>query len=282
MLSFRLLKLYFSFSIFSKFLRQFSVFLQDKLNLMRNLFIFICLITISFSCQKEVSKSNFIGNWSTIQYIGNQIDIQFFKDSMVIDNSIMYGIYSEKWEINDSRIEMTLIRGDKSVLNKKNTIDYKFSATKDTLYIKNEKDSIFYLKLVKIKNGYEAFENKIGLKLDLPKTDKKLTSVYNNENGDEIYIAYQNDSLIVKSNLRQDLLQIRNYVYRFQRNKNKDSINYILFADKSISNKQLDSIKKSINISVDYFPLKYIRIYQHQSYSSTDWKEEIKWYGIYE
>lgn len=140
---------------------------------MKKTTLLITFLIVCLSCKKGIKKSDFIGNWSTTSDTNAQIDISFFKDSMVIDNSLMNGSYSNKWKIKGSKIKQTLLRGDTTVLSNENTINFKFNLTKDTLLLKSKNDSIFYIKLRKINNAYEYFENKIGLKIELKKRKKQ-------------------------------------------------------------------------------------------------------------
>jgi len=243
----------------------------------------IVFLFIFFSCKIENGKSDFIGKWSSTSDINIEIDVMFFKDSMVIDNSIMYGTYSDKWEIRGSKIEQTLLRGDTSVLNHKNIIDFKFSDTKDTLFIKPESDSIFDIKLRKIKNNFEYIENRIGLNLEMPKTSEKLTSIGNKEFAFNIYLGKQNDSLILKTdNYLQRFGKLEHQVISYYYSKKEqdiDSLKFVLLTDKSVNNQELDSIKTILK----KLPIKrFFRIYDSEKYKKSDWKAEIEWLGKYE
>jgi len=250
---------------------------------MKKTILFITFLAVCVSCKKENEKSNFIGNWSSTSDTNIEIDVVFFKDSMVIDNSLMYSTYSDKWKIKGSKIEQKLLRGDTTVLNNENTIDFKFNLTKDTLLIKPENDSIFHIKLRKIKNNFEYLENKIGLDLILPSTNETLTSFGKKNLSFNIYIGKQNDSIILKTdeylqNFGKLEYQIISYYYS-KNEQEKDSLKFTLFTDKSIKTKDLDSIKNILK----KFPIKkFFRIYNSEKYIKDDWKAEINWIGKYE
>ena len=244
------------------------------------LFIFT---TLFISCNKENQKSDFIGNWSSIsdENFELHIDIEFFKDSMVIDTPFIYGTYSNEWKVIDDKIEQTLLRGN-SDLNYKNTNYYKFNSTKDTLFIKNERDSIHYYKFSKITNGYEYFENKIGIVIKLPHTSEKLISLGNKEFNFNIYLGKNKDSLIMKTDNIFSLKKLRHKVSSFYFSKkevNLDSLKFVLYADKSILENELDSIK---TILKQNRIKKIFRIYDNEKYIKNNWKSEINWLGKYE
>ncbi|PKH52444.1 hypothetical protein CXF68_17865 [Tenacibaculum sp. Bg11-29] len=249
---------------------------------MKKRILAIIILPFFFSCKKENIKSDFIGNWSSTSDMNIEIDIKFFKDSMVVDNSIMYDTYSDNWKIRDSKIELTLLRGDTSIFNNKHIIDYEFNLTKDTLLIKSENDSIFRLKLKKIKNNFEYIENKVGLDLKLPETSEKLTEFRNKEFAFNIYIGKKNDSLIARTDNSHNLNRLKYEVFPFyysKKEKNIDSLNFILFTDNSVHQNELDSIKTILK----KLPIKsFFRIYNSEKYVKNDWKAEIKLLGKYE
>jgi hypothetical protein len=250
---------------------------------MKKRILAIIILPFFFSCKKENIKSDFIGNWSSTSDMNIGIDIKFFKDSMVVDNSIMYDTYSDNWKIRDSKIELTLLRGDTSIFNNKHIIGYEFNNAKDTLIIKPKNDSTFNIKFRKIKNNFEYLENRIGLNLNLPKTSEKLTSIGNKEFTFNIYLGKQNDSLIVQTdNYLQNIERLKFQVIPFyysKKEQNIDSLKFNIYTDISVNNKELDSIKTILK----KLPIKKIfRIYDSKEYVKNDWKAEINWLGKYE
>ena len=197
---------------------------------------------------------------------------------MVIDNSLTYGTNSNKWKIIEDKIEQTLLRGN-SDLNYKNTNYFKFNSTKDTLFIKNERDSIPYFKFVKINNGFEYFENKIGLEIKLKKGNEKLISAGNNDFNFNIYISLKNNKLIAKTDYSKNLNKLPYELINFissVSDKNEVLIKYALFIDKNISNQKIDSIKSTINKEI------INKVFIVKDYKDNEWNEPISWLGIYE
>ena len=248
--------------------------------IMREILLLFIFTSLFISCKKENEKSDFIGNWSSIsdENFDVDIDIEFFKDSMVIDNSLTYGTNSNKWKIIEDKIEQTLLRGN-SDLNYKNTNYFKFNSTKDTLFIKNERDSIPYFKFVKINNGFEYFENKIGLEIKLKKGNEKLISAGNNDFNFNIYISLKNNKLIAKTDYSKNLNKLPYELFNFissVSDKNEVLIKYALFIDKNISNQKIDSIKSTINKEI------INKVFIVKDYKDNEWNEPISWLGIYE
>lgn len=246
---------------------------------MKKLFLVLILHSIIFSCNKENIKSDFIGNWTSTSDTNVDIDIQFYKDSIIVDSWSYNGTYSTKWKVKNLKIVQTLQRGDKSILKQKNKIDYKFNLTKDTLYLKSETDSIFQIKLVKINNGYEYFENKIGFKIKLIKSNKKLTSIEKNEYGFNVYVGYKNKKLIAKTDYSENLNKLAaesiNFTNTFLKTEEKH-LKYVLFIDKNVSNKKIDSIKSYLKKEI------INNVFVVRGYKEKRWNEPINWLGVYE
>ncbi|MBL4642054.1 MAG: hypothetical protein JKY44_00545 [Flavobacteriaceae bacterium] len=246
---------------------------------MRKTLLLFIFTSLFISCNKENEKFYFIGNWSTTSDTNFNIDIQFFKDSMVIDDSLIYGTYSNKWKVKGSKIEQTLLRGDKSILNYKNTNYYKFNLTKDTLFIKNDLDSIHYFKFAKINNGFEYFENKIGLRIKLEKVSDGLITAGNDDYNFNIYISTKNNKIIAKTDYSNNLNNLASQLFNFKSQipvKDEKKLKYVLFIDKNVSNKKIDSIKSLF--------IKEIveKIFIVKNYKENRWNEPINWLGIYE
>ena len=248
---------------------------------MKKKLLLIIITSFFLSCKQELSKENFIGNWSLVSNsnLAHKFDIEFYKDSMVIDNSLMYGTYSDRWKIKGSKIEQTLLRGDTTALSNENTIDFKFNLTKDTLLIKSENDSIFYIKLRKIKNGYEYFENKIGLKIELKESNEQLTSIGKNEFGFNIYLTLEKDKFITKTDYSKNLNNLAIQTFKFReefRESEEKQLKYVLFIDKRISKKQIDSVKSKLLTNV------INNVFVVYDYKMNDWNEELNWFGKFE
>jgi len=246
---------------------------------MKKTIFLITFLAICLSCKKENIKSDFFGNWSSTSDTNAEIDIMFFKDSMVIDNSIMYGTYSLKWKIRGSKIEQTLLRGDSSILNNKNISNYEFNYNKDTLVIKHKSDSTRNIKFRKIKNGYEYFENKIGLEIKLKTVSEKPISAGNNDYNFNIYLALKNNKIIAKTDYSNNLNNLAFQLFNFKSQiseKDWNRLKYVLFIDKNVSNKKIDSIKSLF--------IKEIveKVFIVKNYKENKWNEPINWLGVYE
>jgi hypothetical protein len=244
------------------------------------LFLFI-FTSLFISCNEENRKSDFIGNWASISDENFDLDMnfEFYKDSMVIVNPIIYGTFSYKWKVKGDKIEATLLRGNKLLLKNKNINYYKFNSTKDTLFIKNERDSILYIKFQKINNGFEYFENEIGLKIELDKVSDNLLSAGNNDFNFKIYISTKNNKIIAKTDYSNNLNKLTSESLNFKMQipeKDKSKLKYILFIDKNVSSKKVDSIKSLF--------IKEIveKIFIVKNYKENKWNEPIEWLGIYE
>jgi len=257
---------------------------------MNKIFLLSVLLFSIFSCQEKSLKKDFIGNWSTSSDDPNydlNIDIQYFKDSAVMDNSLFIDTYSYQWEVKGSKIEGTILRNNGLFEQLNFVSDYKFSSNKDTLYIKNENDSMPYIRFLKIKNGYEYFQNKIGLNFKLPKTDKELKQIENRQFGFNVYIGYDDGKLIAKSDsyrpLNLNKITPQAFASWIEQGHDTDYKNFQfnLFTDKNINELKIDSIKDLLKST----PFKRVfRVYTNEkvNYEKTEWKDDFNWFGIYE
>ncbi|WP_435263469.1 hypothetical protein [Tenacibaculum sp. nBUS_03] len=249
---------------------------------MKRTTILITILSIFLSCKKEHTKSNFLGNWSSTSDSNFNIDIQFFNDSTVVDNPLMIGTYSTRWKIVNKRIEQNMLRNNGQFAKEKSVLDFEFNSTKDTLLIKKQADSI-YFKFRRIKNNFEYLENRIGLKLDLPMTNEPLTSYGNKDFVFNVYLGKKNDSVIIKTdNHLRRFGKLEHQVISFYSSKKeqeKDSLKFVVFTDRSLKDRDLDSIKTILK----KLPIKkFFRIYKCQEYIKDNWKTEINWVGKYE
>ncbi len=259
---------------------------------MKKIFLLSVILFSIFSCQNNSLKKDFIGNWSTSSDDPNydlNIDVQFFNDSMVVDNSLFLENYSTKWQVKDSKIEGTILRSTKYFEQPNFISDYKFSFEKDTLYMKRANDSMPYIRYLKIKNGYKYFENKIGLNIKLPKTDKELKQNRNRQRRFNIYVSYNDGKLVAKSSSdfhrANNLDKITSQAFAFWAHQGRDpdynNFQFNLFTDKSIDEFKIDSVKNLLKSG----PFKRIfRVYTNEkhNYEKTAWKDKIKWFGLYE
>ena len=240
---------------------------------MKKTILLFTVMLLFLSCAKEVEKSKFIGNWSTTSDTNFSTNITFLKDLLFIENpSVFDSLVTTEWKVYG-----TIIKHEGS------TWDYKFNSTYDTLWIKHEVDSVYHTKLRKINSNYEFFENSIGLKLKLPQTKDTLISLGKKDYVFPIYLGKQNDSLLLKTDkysfdLKKLESRVLNYYHGIEENE-KDSLKFGLFIDKSVSSKEVDSVK---NILRGLPIKKFFRIYESKDYLKEDWKAEIKWQGKFE
>ena len=241
---------------------------------MKKIILIFLIYLIFYSCQKEESKSDFIGNWSATSDTNFDINITFSNDSILIENPVVHydRNYSTKWKVYGQKIKL-----------EETVWDFKLNSRKDTLFIKHDTDSVYHLSLKRIRNNFEFLENRIGLKLNLPKTSEKLTHIENQEFGFNIFLGKENDSLIIKTvEYTQNFDKLKYQIIQFyysKKEENTDNLKYILFADKSVNNKELDSVKTILK----ELPIKkFFRIYNNDKYLESDWKTEINWFGKYE
>ncbi|MFY7669504.1 hypothetical protein ACOSP6_00315 [Tenacibaculum sp. MEBiC06402] len=247
---------------------------------MKKTILLITFLTISVSCKNKNDKSDFIGNWSTTSDTKTQkIDISFFKDSMVINDSFYLGTYSNKWKIKDSKIEQSLLRGDTNILKTQNNINFIFNSTKDTLLLKHENDSKTYIKFRKIKNTFEYFENEIGLKIQLKESEKPIVQIDNNQFNFNIYLTKKKNRLITKTDYANNLNNLITQIIQFETlftKKEKEKLRFTLFSDKRVSEKQIDSIKSLLSS----YSIK--NVFEVYKYKENVWNEEPIWLGTYD
>ena len=132
------------------------------------------------------------------------------------------------------------------------------------------------------------------MKLNLPKTSEKLSNVENKELTFNLYLGKKDDSILVRTD--NNLNSINEIIFKrslfknteitrninakkLERNFKIDTLNVIIFMDKSIKNNELDSIK---NIFRKNNVNKFFRIYDNGKYKKPEWKSEINWLGKYE
>lgn len=243
----------------------------------------VLLISITFfglfSCEKTITKSDFIGNWSTTSDTEVYIDIEFYRDSMVVNESLTSHRYTDDWVIKGSKIKQSLIRGDTSTLNRKNTVNYKFNTTKDTLFLKHEYENQYHIKLTRINDGFNYFKNKVGINFKFKKNTQKLISADTSNYKINIYVGFRDNKFIAKTDASNDLNSLITEVLELKEiypKKEHQLLQYMLFIDEKVPQKKIDSIKAKL----DEIPLnKTFIVYD---YKMTKWNETPNWLGIYE
>ena len=210
------------------------------------------------------------------------MNLQFFKDSLIYD---AWGKTTKfSWKSSNSKIYYTQLKDLDQELKTDFILDYKLNEQKDTLFVKRETDSSYTNQFLKIKNGFQYLKKNINLDFDLPKKENELISSGNKEFDFNIYVGYKNGKLVVKTDRYINLDGIQSEIYHFILSFNeqkKEQIKYLLFADKKVPEKEIDSIKKLLKETTIK---KIFRVYTNKQidYEKTDWKDELNWYGEYE
>tara|TARA_R110002074_G_scaffold401789_1_gene601564 strand:- start:88 stop:804 length:717 start_codon:yes stop_codon:yes gene_type:complete len=235
----------------------------------KTIFTLIIIILVCLGCEKNNPKFIFLGNWSSTSDTNFEIDITFSNDSILINNPIaIQPKYSTKWKIIGDKI-----KHDESVW------DFKFNTDKDTLWIKHETDSIYHLKLKKINDGYEYFENRIGLQIKLKKNKEDLTSIGKNDFGFNIYLSLKNNELIAKTDNSKNLNRITYETFYFKDGfpeNEEEKLKYVLFIDKRISERSIDSVKSKLLTNV------INKIFVVYDYKENEWNDDLNWFGKFE
>lgn len=243
----------------------------------------LLLISITFfglfSCEKTITKSDFIGNWSTTSDTNVHIDIEFYLDSMVVNESLTSHSYTDDWVIEGSKIKQSLIRGDTSTLNRKNTLNYKFNTAKDTLFLKHENENQYHIKLTKINNGFNYFKNKVGINFKFKKNTQKLTPADTSSYKINIYLGFKNNKFIAKTDASNDLNSLITEVLDLNEiypKKEHQLLQYMLFIDERVPQKKIDSIKTKLD------EIHRNKIFIVYDFNENKWNETPNWLGIYE
>lgn len=241
----------------------------------------LILLTILQSCSKKKIDNDLIGNWSSTKS-ANIVDLQFFKDSLV------YNAWEKttkfNWRSDGSKIYYTQLTNVDPELETDFIFEYKLNAKKDTLFIMNETDTTFTNQFLRINNAYQYLTKNINLDINLPKKEKGLIPSGNKKFDYNVYVGLKNSGLIAKTDRYINLDGIRyeiNNLIISVKEKDREQIRFLLFADKEASRKELDSIK---NLLIETGVKKIFRVYTNDQidYTKTDWKDELNWFGLYE
>jgi len=248
---------------------------------MKNVIRTLIVLCILQSCSKKNIDNDLLGNWSSTKS-SNIVDLQFFKDSLVYD---AWGKTTKfSWISSKSKIYYTQLTNIDPELETDFILEYKLNEQKDTLFVKTETDSSFSNQFLKIKNGIQYLKKNINLDFDLPKKESELISSGNKEFDFNIYVGFKNGKLLVKTDRYINLYGIQSEIYDLifsVKEQEKEQIKYLLFADKRVPEKEIDSIKKLLKETTIK---KIFRVYTNEQvdYEKTDWKDELNWFGEYE
>ena len=241
----------------------------------------LLVICILQSCSNKNIDIDLLGNWSSTRS-SNIVDLQFFKDSLIQNSWERTTKFS--WTSNSSKIYYTQLTNVDPELETDFILEYKLNAQKDTLFVKKETDSSFTNQFLKINNGLQYLEKNINLDFDLPKKENGLISSGNKKFDFNIYVGFKNGKLVAKTDRYINLDGIQSEIYDLifsVKEQDKEQIKYLLFADKGVQEKEIDSIKKLLKETT---VKKIFRVYTNDQvdYERTDWKDELNWFGEYE
>jgi len=241
----------------------------------------LLVICILQSCSKKNIDNDLLGNWSSTKS-ANIVDLQFFKDSLIQNSWERTTKFS--WKINDSKIYYTQLTNLDPELETDFILEYKLNARKDTLFVKKETDSSYTNQFLKINNGLQYLEKNINLDFDLPKKENGLISSGNKKFDFNVYVGFKNGKLVAKTNRYINLDGIQSEIYDLifsVEKQEKEQIKYLLFADKKVPEKEIDSIKKLLKETT---VKKIFRVYTNDQvdYERRGWKDELNWFGEYE
>jgi len=242
----------------------------------------------SLSCSINQHEEKLIGQWNDYP-IGGMSDIKFYKDSLV---SFEYGKKrTGEWKANSTKIRIQLIK-TKAFKQKEFVFYYKVSTNGDSLILKMNDD----LKdksnkiLLRVNNHWEHYLKELELKIELPIPNFKIHKMDSTKIGIDIYVGYDNDSLIAKSisgvKLRS-VERIESLVYSMKselRTNQIEEFYFSLIADKHVPKRKIDSIKQMLS---KFSEIETFRVYhtELENYGKYNVKLEGRiwdWYGKYE
>ena len=254
---------------------------------MRHLLITIFTAFIIISCSKNKFEKQLIGTWNNYPTSGSS-HMNFYKDSIIsFERSV-----KRKGTWKASRSQIKLHFPQKNIGYSENfTLDYKLNKNGDSLFIKNIADSIYRTPvLFRITNDWQHYLKEIGLQIELPTANFELTRKDSTWLGIDLYVAYKNDSVIIKNEYGIELNNRNDFLsYLFgERGKIKDEeidkMTFNLIVDKAVSEQKVDSIKALLK---EMPKMKIFRVYEKFDSDYGDFDLRIKdekwnWYGKYE
>ncbi|QCX39860.1 hypothetical protein FF125_15955 [Aureibaculum algae] len=246
------------------------------------LFLFFALI----SCSKNKYEKELLGTWNNYPS-GGSVEIRFYKDS--ISSYEHRNKRKGTWSADISQIKMNLpllkfVEGYKASF----IFDYKLNG--DSLFIKNLDDSAFtYPVFFKVNDYWKHYLRQFDFQIDLPVADFEMIKSDYMQYGIDLFVGYNNKELIVQYNDQNNnvLKNIKSIVYS-ERAQFEEEVNILYFnliADKNVSEQQIDSIKKILNVFPD---MKIFRVYKNDTanYGKYDLDHELSydwsWYGRFE
>ena len=240
---------------------------------MKNL-ILIIIIAFLYSCTAN-EKDDLIGSWFfRNELYGGTVEFQFLNDSVFIYDGL--GIKSGSWEADKEKIYVTDINGPFVELNQM-TYLYQLDQSKKLLNLKAIRDSVIQLpEFTKAESAHDYFQKSIDLEIQLPEISTKIGNTSRPTKLDfNIYAGFNNNKLVVKTDLSSDLNDLNNEVDNFIANKReelKPALRLNLIADKNLSKSQLDSVKIELRkSSIDTIVRTYVN-------KQSDNKHYLDWF----
>lgn len=255
---------------------------------MRKTLLLILFMSFFYSCQND---DNLIGKWYSTN--GNYIvEFEFHQNGSLK----YYGNYQErfgKWKIRDSRIYIELIESEIDMVSRKFALDYEILG--DSLFIKRPSEKMFPKPgWIKFENRFNQWKNYLGIRIDLKKSEKELTTSVDGLFSKEIYIGFKDNKIVSRIedryiNIKKDAQNLAYVLMAQHPSENKyEDLKFILIIDENIPEFMVDSIKNILRET----PIKKIfRVYKNDSidYHNLNWKkldfqtyEGTEWFGLYE
>ena len=107
---------------------------------MKQIVLLIFIVTILESCDKKSINSDLLGSWTSTKS-ASIVELKFYKDSLIVHQ---WGkVIKNNWTSNSSIIFFEQLTEIDPQDKTRFELGYKLNLKKDTLFIKNETDSVF-------------------------------------------------------------------------------------------------------------------------------------------
>lgn len=257
---------------------------------MKKKFFFIIGFILLFGCTNDKNKKDFLGRWNDFTEGVTPNDIIFRNDSIIVHSGCDKSLGT--WKVDRSKIYIDYNFKEEYKqfkLKQFDTLNYRFNKTKDSLFIINSMENYDHL-LIKVTNNWDHFSKKIGFKINLPETNKKLVFRDSIDYSPNLYLKKKSDSLIFsvgsKTNHKYTKDLKRSILMNLNFNNDTKYINIV--ADKNVIKAEIDSVKNIIS-EIGIPKLKYFRVYQNQkanygfeNIELCDIEKKWNWWGVYE
>lgn len=235
---------------------------------MKKILLILIICSSLFNCQKNDSelKEAFLGTWNNFP-LDRSNEVQFYKDSVVLWNLCRRS--SATWNLDDKKIYFKYIKTPPDTSEDHWSLNYTLNSSQDSLVLVHDNDSLEIV-LLKIKNDWKHYLKAYHLRIDIPEAGP-LASLQEIEayNFPVLYIGWENSNIKVKGGAKtKTLTTSQDYIvslFQDYSETNFDTIHPItLVVDKSISEKNLDSIKKIIK-DLNLENTHFFRVYTHKN-----------------